>query len=680
MPDELYSEAEQSAWKLIKELESTIKHLREYGVEPACPSEFLDKAKEDFKAGFHSFSLTHAQKGLEAAQGLLQAYTEAWNAMYYANDELQKAKQIGDTSEMVALYAKAEENLSENKFVDAAKKANNIRLQIAEMYQKGEPAFSVEVTSGTLKPTIWNRTKIRVKNTGKVHALNVRLRMNGPADVINLPEFHKLEAGTFSEIEIGIKPNGSGELPIDVGFTGISVTTNKSFNIMTRFWINAPKEDSPPKLGEVEFFDIREIFMIYNDGRLLAHITKKDTTEMDEDILSSMLIAIRNFVQDSFQSEDSALKTFSWANKTVVIEKGNYIFLAVIVEGTPPPPLSDEMARSMERIEGDYAGIIEKWDGQDRHFKKVGTYLDPIFDLVEKVKMKREETIVKVKSGLEFYRGFVRLKVAVVNETDTVITDANLLLTYNKEALTLEKVEPPMETHGSIVILGSVQPKEKKTVAYYLDPLICQESTVDCTLTYKDYKGKLEHIDMKRRPVDIVCPLFYTPQTLNIAMLKRLVKDLKEKDSKLFTVGKCMSMEKAFEKTKDVVQGHDVKFVREINSEEQGGVKVTEGWFYGRVQHSTEEIVIKVSTRSDTRTLEVYVASPNLANLTGLLAELGHTVSGSISGSELVTDEEVKATIQKEGTLLDKLSESEVGAESTETSHLDDLMRKLKKS
>jgi hypothetical protein len=254
------------------------------------------------------------------------------------------------------------------------------------------------------------------------------------------------------------------------------------------------------------------------------------------------------------------------------------------------------------------------------------------------------------------------------------------LLTYNKEALTLEKVEPPMETHGSIVILGSVQPKEKKTVAYYLDPLICQESTVDCTLTYKDYKGKLEHVDMKRRPVDIVCPLFYTPQTLNIAMLKRLVKDLKEKDSKLFSVGECMSMEKAYSTAKDVVQGHDVKFVREIHSEEKKGIKVTEGWFYGRVQQSAEEIVIKVSSRSDTRTLEVYVASPNLANLTGLLAELGHSVSGSISGSELVMDAEVKAIIEKEGNLLDKLSESEVDAGSTETSHLDDLMRKIKKS
>ena len=679
MPDEYYTEAEENAWKKIKELEATIKHLREYGVEPACPNEFLDKAKEDYKAGFHSFALTHAGKGLEAAQGLLQAYTEAWNAMYYANDELQKAKLIGDTAEMSETYAKAEENLSEGKFVDAAKKANSIRLQIQEMYQKGEPAFGVEVISGTLKPTIWNRVKLRVKNTGKVHALTVRMHVTGPVEVINLPEFHKLEAGTSVEIEIGIKPNGPGDLPVDVGFTGTSVTTGKAFNVMTRFWINAPKEDSPPKLGEVEFFDIREIFLIYNDGRLLTHVTKKGTTGMDEDILSSMLVAIRNFVQDSFRSEDSALKTFSWSNMTVVIEKGNFIFLAVIVEGTPPPQLSDELGRAMERVEGDYAGIIEQWDGQDRHFKGIAGYLDPVFELAERVKMKREETIVKVKSGLEFYRGFVRLKVAVVNETDTVLTEANLMLTYNKDVLRLEKVEPAVETQGSMVILGPIQPKEKRTVAYYLDPLICQESTVDCTLTYKDFRGKLEHIDMKRRPVDIVCPLFYTPQTLNIAMLKRLVKDLKEKDSKIYSVGECMSMDKAYDRAKDVVQGHDVKFVRELASEE-GKVKVVEGWFYGRVQQSAEEIVIKVSTRSDTRTLEVSVASPNLANLTGLLAELGHTLSGTISGSELVTDEQVRANIEREGNLLDKLSESEASAESTETRHLDDLMKKIKKA
>jgi hypothetical protein len=322
------------------------------------------------------------------------------------------------------------------------------------------------------------------------------------------------------------------------------------------------------------------------------------------------------------------------------------------------------MTRVLENVEITYAGIIEKWDGQDVHFKEVGDLIRPVFDLVDQVKMRVSKPMVKVRSGLEFFRGFVRLKVAVKNETDTVITNASLLLTYNKTALRLDKVEPVYETEGSTVRLGTIHGGEKKTVAYYLDPLICQESTIDCTLTYKDFKGRLAHVDMKRRPVDIVCPLFYTPQTLNIAMLKRLVGDLKEKDSRIFQLKFDTTMEAIYEKAKEVVQGHDVRFVRELKDE---GSKTSEAWYYARVKTTGEEMVLKVAAREDTRTIEINVASSNLANLTGLLAELGTTVGEALQGAEPLTDEEVRSTVERSGTLLDKLSEAEASADSTET-------------
>lgn len=671
----MLTEEEEKAWKGIRKLEATIKQLREYGVEPAIPNDYLEKAKEDFAAGFYSFGITHSKKGQDAAEGLLQAYTEAWNAMYYAYDDIERARKAGDVSEMAQLYEEAENDLSESELVEAAKKANLARRKVEDLFEKGEPSFAVNITSGPLKPGIWNRASFTIKNTGQSHAKGVRMRVTGPVEIINLPEVHKIDAGTQVDIEIGVKPKGPGEFPLEIWFKGMSVATNKHFAIPTRCWVTAPKEETPRRPGEVDFFNINEVFLIYWDGRMISHASSKDTSDIDQDIMSSMLIAIRNFVKDSFKSEDAALRTFSFSKYTVVIEKGNYLYLAAVVEGVPPPQLPPIMRRVMERVEISYAGVIEEWDGQDAHFKDADKMLMPVFELVEKVKMRITKPTVRVRSGLEFYRGFVRLKVAIINETDTVITDAHLLLTFNKTALRLDRVEPDYKVDGSTVIIGNVQSKEKQTIAYYLDPMICQESTVDCTLTYKDFKNKLQHVDMKRRPVDIVCPLFYTPQTLNIAMLKRLVKDLKETDSKIFSI-EHMDLIDAYEKAKAVVQGHDVRFVRDLNDTEP---EVWESWYYGRVKQTGEEMVIRISARKDTMTLMATVASSNLANMTGLLAELGKMISGATDGSEIVTDEEVKATMERSGSLLDKLSEGEVAAESSEPLDLTVLMQKLKK-
>jgi len=677
MSGQVMSDEEDKAWKMIKELAKTIKQLREYGVEPASPIDYMEKAREDFKAGFFSFAITHAQKGLDAAQGLLQAYTEAWNAMYYASEDIKRAIDTGNVKEMAKQYEEAEADLSEGRFEEAAKKANAIRSMVDNLFQAGEPAFIVELVSGPLKPAIWNRSRLKIRNTGISSAKALRMTMTGPVEVINLPEVHKLKAGAEEEIEIGIKPNGPGDFPIEVWFKGISTATGKPFAMFTQCWVTAPRDVAPSRVGEVDFFNVNEVFLIYYDGRMITHTTRKDTSTIDDHILSSMLVAIRNFVKDSFKSMDATLKTFSFSDHTVVIERGNYVFLAVIVEGSPPPQLSEVMERALEKVEITYAGVVEKWDGQDIRFKGVEDLLEPMFDLADQVKMKVMTPVVKVRSGLEFYRGFVRLKVAVINETDTVITDTSLLLTYNKTTLRLDKVEPDYEVEGSTVYLRAIHGKEKKTVAFYLDPFICQESTIDCTLTYKDYKGKLQHVDMKRRPVDIVCPLFYTPQNLNIAMLKRLVGEIRERDSKIFQVEEGVGFKEVYEKAKNVIQGHDVRFVRELSDED---TRVWESWYYGKVKQTSEEMIIMVSAKEGTRTIEVDVVSQNLATMAGLLADLGHTIKAELSEAELVTDEDIRATVEKSGNLLDKLSESEVSADTTEGPVLSDIMDRLKRS
>jgi hypothetical protein len=174
---------------------------------------------------------------------------------------------------------------------------------------------------------------------------------------------------------------------------------------------------------------------------------------------------------------------------------------------------------------------------------------------------------------------------------------------------------------------------------------------------------------MKRRPVDIVCPIFYTPETMNVAMLKRLLETLKYHDSKIFQVDSKKELEKAYHLAADTARGYDIKFIREFK--EDTPFKA-ESWFYGEVKETGEQLVIKVAGGEIQKYLQIFVASSNLASMTGLLAELGAQFRRRMEGKEApaeekvvlkpLKDQKVRDEIERSVLLLDKYAESEIGA------------------
>jgi len=432
--------------------------------------------------------------------------------------------------------------------------------------------------------------------------------------------------------------------------------------------IAAVKAAITEEASSVDDFTIDGAFLIFRDGRLMVRTLEKGS-DIDDQLFGSMLVAIQSFVSESFKA-DAGLDSFEFGGRHIVLVKGRFLFLVVSLTGKEPPTLRDEMRAVVEKVEGTYAGALETWDGDQRRFAGSEALVAPIFGLKETLKVRRVKGDVKVMSALEFYEGFVRLKVACVNKHDTTITDASLNLTYNSEALRFDRVEPELPHEGTNVRLGAIKPGEKKTVAYLLDPLICQESFVDCTLTYLDFKGVLQHADMKRRPVDIVCPIFYTPQTVNVAMLKRLLGELSYKDSRIFKIDDLDILKKAYGLAKDVVSGHDVKMVREFT---EPMPFQAESWYYGEISTGDENLVIRVAVRESGQYLEMFVASKNLAALTGLLAEITKKVREKVeqfgargTTVEFHVDKALKAQIESTTSLLDKYAETEMPPRDTE--------------
>ena len=407
----------------------------------------------------------------------------------------------------------------------------------------------------------------------------------------------------------------------------------------------------------VENFEIDEIFLIYKDGRMITHVARRDS-KIDDQIFSGMLIAIQSFVKDSFQSEEG-LTSFEFGSRKIILEKGEHLFLVVALTGSEPTILRPQMNELAIKIENLYTGVIEDWDGSNTSFKDVEQTLVSLYGIKDGLKIKKEKEEVKIRSGVEFFSGFVRLKVAIKNELSTPIDNVELEIGFDDRILRLDHIEPEYQFVDKKILFGKIDRDEKRTVAFYLDPLICQDSHISGIVNYMDPYGNKGKVEMKPRPVDIVCPIFYTKETINLAMLKKLLGELQYKDSRIYKVKYISTLERIYNLGNVITKAHDVKFVREYK---QKTPFEAESWYYGEVKETSEKIVIRIAARESKEYLELFIATGNLSTLTGLLAELAGQLNARIKRVDELkdaiiptTDEWLKEEIDQTDLLLNKM-------------------------
>ncbi len=122
-------------------------------------------------------------------------------------------------------------------------------------------------------------------------------------------------------------------------------------------------------------YALENLFLIHNDGRLVAHVTKEENTNLDKDVLSAMFTAVQEFVRDSFQQGEVGLKKLEIGDKNVVIEKGAFAYLALIYSGWPSKETFENMTMLLKDIEERFKGKLEKWNGTGKAVRGVDKML-----------------------------------------------------------------------------------------------------------------------------------------------------------------------------------------------------------------------------------------------------------------------------------------------------------------
>jgi len=129
-----------------------------------------------------------------------------------------------------------------------------------------------------------------------------------------------------------------------------------------------------PELEKIaEPFVIEDVFVITNSGLMISHEAIESKPNVDDDILSSMLTAVKEFVKDSFgsSSEEGELDELQYGKVRIIIEYGKHVYLAAVVRGQESIELRPEMKSILKGIQRKFGRVFDTWDGDLGQLKGV---------------------------------------------------------------------------------------------------------------------------------------------------------------------------------------------------------------------------------------------------------------------------------------------------------------------
>jgi len=215
-------------------------------------------------------------------------------------------------------------------------------------------------------------------------------------------------------------------------------------------------------LSHAYIFRVRQVFLIHKKSGLLLNdvVETSQSVTKDADMVSSMLSAIKDFVQDSFDVEGSSeLNTINVGQFNIWIEQGPEAIIATIVDGDASAELREQMKDAIEKIHLKYSQELRKFDGDTDVFAKTEPYLENCL-LSEQKETKKRKPLTVIIIFILALLGLVYLSYLSV---DKYLRMSNMEDSLNSKAGIL--ITDDESTDGKTVFLGLRDPLSENPYA-----------------------------------------------------------------------------------------------------------------------------------------------------------------------------------------------------------------------
>jgi hypothetical protein len=186
--------------------------------------------------------------------------------------------------------------------LDSAKKAfeqgdyEKVQVYLGELREVIEraktaarPRISLGFSNKQFQTGVWNRCKLNVTNSGKADAKNIELTFSGTIEVMRIRRVPMLKAGERMSVEIGLRSNEVGEIPLDMEITYYRYYDDAKYQAQGVKWVRFGKqpvmstdeegapEAVPEQPGEGELKPIPELTPLAPEAQPPAAAAKKSS-------------------------------------------------------------------------------------------------------------------------------------------------------------------------------------------------------------------------------------------------------------------------------------------------------------------------------------------------------------------------------------------------------------------
>ena len=111
-------------------------------------------------------------------------------------------------------------------------------------------------------------------------------------------------------------------------------------------------------------YRVEHVFLIHrHTGLMISHVAAPDAVSQDPQLVSSMLVAIQDFIRDSFSGVEQGVDTVRLGELRLWSEPGPFASLAVVIRGNPPENLHQTLAGVVTRINAEHHDALKDFNG-----------------------------------------------------------------------------------------------------------------------------------------------------------------------------------------------------------------------------------------------------------------------------------------------------------------------------
>jgi CheY-like chemotaxis protein len=142
-----------------------------------------------------------------------------------------------------------------------------------------------------------------------------------------------------------------------------------------------PARAHPPKRAPGDA-GVMAAFLNHRTGLLMAHRVRSGAETIDEDILTGTLDAIQSFMRISFPIlKGKDLRAIAQGDHTLLIERGDFVYLSLVVLGSDSDALRRRMRDRIADFEERHHTMLQRWGGDVTGPVEFERVLDPFIPI-----------------------------------------------------------------------------------------------------------------------------------------------------------------------------------------------------------------------------------------------------------------------------------------------------------